>query len=892
MADIVRDIVETQPAKTVTPDYQSPNGFGAILGGIAGAAGQLINGYGKRGRGGSGSDKDLASAYDYVRGFVNQLDSAPTSASEKQKIYDDVAVNAMRIFKVDENDIKNIYEMTGMNKYGDVPKAIRKLNLDMDTVQQENTLLVGASMAPNASVDTKMQLGATAMAMLSQSEVSIRGLRSMTPEQQQGVLEKGPIKTSLTNAIALMWADQYSRPEMQSIPEEAALMSFKDNMVDYLASQNVAPNIARAFVDNATLAQQVQIYGTEYLENKKGLEFLRDKAKKAYDVTNQIQEADMLNQFFDMKFTDVPLEIIGKDGTGTLTGRELYFLVGSNGSEASVSGLLKALGPAAAQKILPQLVKQTKDRWTWQQMKLVLSEQGATMASILSDNQEASKNIADGVLKANDEIIKDFNEQSPEKKKATNSYWLPAEQLIRAFTLPTGALQDPSVVDVGYDQKMKDSIKESFFRSVTAGTDSATVDPGFFGTSAGGFYQIADDGSVHYYGLSGQRIRNATVGIFNTALSSMTDLDVNPAVTLMDLTNAGKYVRGGDMDAVRMREGIPVVQRGLEMLEKSFGFDRKALIKEFNDYQIRNSIGGQKARSTQLLTKSGEWGAFTDRSQTMEMSDRDVRMVQEQIKGGLADAGKAADIAVQYPLEALEKASDFTVSGVMGLFGGDTVGWDVSTKQDGKDIKMRVTVDEDGFNVLSKNDPFSIKHISSKDVSEKAAKEMLLERYDISNPTFKALNVQTAAPKVQGATVTKTSTGYSLVLPDGTTRGNYKTPAEAFRAAATVKPVSKSYEMPANVAPFEYQGNIDLDNRPVVTNEDGSISTELSIVIEEDGQYIIIPTVVNGKVVSDDEAVKHYHETGENHGKYKSVTEAVRKSQEISREQAKRYLKD
>lgn len=786
MAEIVRDIVQTQQAQTVTPEYQSPNGFGAILGGMADAFGNLIKGYGKGRTGGSGSDKDLAGAYDYVRQNVNLLDSTPTSSSEKQKRYDDVAVNAMKLFKVDESDIKNIYEMTGMQKYGDVPKAIRNLNLDMETLQQKNTLLVGSSIAPNASVDTKMQLGATAMAQLSQAEVSVQGLRSMTPEQQQGVLENGPIKTSLTNAISLMWADQYNRPEMQSIPEEAALMSFKDNMVNYLASQNVSPSIARAFVDNATLAQQVQIYGTEYLENKKGLEFLRDKAKKSYDVTNQIQEADMLNQFFDMKFTDVPLNAIGVKGSGTLTGRELYFLVGSNGSEASVAGLLKALDPAAVQKILPQLVKQTKDRWTWQQMKLVLSEQGATMASILSDNQEASDNIADGVLKGHEALIEDFKAQSPEKKKATNSYWLPAEQLIKSFTLPTGALQDPKVVDVGYDQTKKDWVKENFFKSISEGSNAATVDPGFFGTSAGGFYQIADDGAVHYYGLAGNRLENLATPL-NVAVAAITDVGKRAAVELKDLTNAGKYVRGGDMDAVRMREGIPVVQRGLEMLEKSFGFDRRALIKEFNDYQIRNSIGGQKARSNQILLSSGEYGAYRDLSQPMEMSDRDVKMVQEQIKGGLPDAGKGAKTAVkafvEQPLEMVEAASDFATTGTLALFGDDRIGWDVKAKQDGKDLEMRVTVDTDGFNVLRKDKP-EVRHIPSDDLTEKGAKEMLLEKYDIANPTMKALNVQTVAPKVQGATVTKTSTGYSLVLPDGTRQGNYKTPAEAFRAAA------------------------------------------------------------------------------------------------------------
>lgn len=63
-------------------------------------------------------------------------------------------------------------------------------------------------------------------------------------------------------------------------------------------------------------------------------------------------------------------------------------------------------------------------------------------------------------------------------------------------------------------------------------------------------------------------------------------------------------------------------------------------------------------------------------------------------------------------------------------------------------------------------------------------------------------------------------------------------------------------------------GNIDLDKRMVVKNPDGSISTELSVTIEEDGKTVLIPTVVNGEIVDIDTAVAHYRKTGEHLGKF------------------------
>lgn len=68
-------------------------------------------------------------------------------------------------------------------------------------------------------------------------------------------------------------------------------------------------------------------------------------------------------------------------------------------------------------------------------------------------------------------------------------------------------------------------------------------------------------------------------------------------------------------------------------------------------------------------------------------------------------------------------------------------------------------------------------------------------------------------------------------------------------------------------------GNIDLDARIVVENADGSFSTEISFSVEFDGLQYLLPTVVNGKVVSEDEAIKHFLSTGEYLGCFETVEE-------------------
>lgn len=82
-----------------------------------------------------------------------------------------------------------------------------------------------------------------------------------------------------------------------------------------------------------------------------------------------------------------------------------------------------------------------------------------------------------------------------------------------------------------------------------------------------------------------------------------------------------------------------------------------------------------------------------------------------------------------------------------------------------------------------------------------------------------------------------------------------------------------------------YTGNIDLASRPVYTNEDGSISTEVSMSFNDKGKEVLIPTIrtENGKRIdmSQEEAIAWYDKSGEHLGIFDTVEEAEVMAQKI-----------
>ncbi len=65
------------------------------------------------------------------------------------------------------------------------------------------------------------------------------------------------------------------------------------------------------------------------------------------------------------------------------------------------------------------------------------------------------------------------------------------------------------------------------------------------------------------------------------------------------------------------------------------------------------------------------------------------------------------------------------------------------------------------------------------------------------------------------------------------------------------------------------------------------MSTVRTISIGVDGGEVLIPTVIDGRVVSDEEAIRHYEHTGENFGTFSTPDEATEYAEALHNYHAK-----
>lgn len=103
--------------------------------------------------------------------------------------------------------------------------------------------------------------------------------------------------------------------------------------------------------------------------------------------------------------------------------------------------------------------------------------------------------------------------------------------------------------------------------------------------------------------------------------------------------------------------------------------------------------------------------------------------------------------------------------------------------------------------------------------------------------------------------------------------GPYRTGKARALADTELSVSERGYQDSFNEAPVKgmtAKGNLDPYDRPVLNNKDGTFSTTSSKSFDFGNGEVLIPTVVDGKRLSDQEAIDHYKKTGENFGTFES----------------------
>lgn len=150
---------------------------------------------------------------------------------------------------------------------------------------------------------------------------------------------------------------------------------------------------------------------------------------------------------------------------------------------------------------------------------------------------------------------------------------------------------------------------------------------------------------------------------------------------------------------------------------------------------------------------------------------------------------------------------------------------------------------------------------------------LVASKVDEWQSTFEALvDGGFMAPEEAAAEIDKRLTGLKASAVTAHAAATYK--AQGLDAAlAEVEAIGAAPALPPSEG-MKTPGNLDPWNRPVLQNPDGSYSTTSSMSVGTDQGEVLIPTVVNGERLTNEQAIEHFRQTGEHLGVFDTAEHA------------------
>lgn len=338
-----------------------------------------------------------------------------------------------------------------------------------------------------------------------------------------------------------------------------------------------------------------------------------------------------------------------------------------------------------------------------------------------------------------------------------------------------------------------------------------------------------------------------------------------------------------------LADGLPVARQGGELLQRaSEGLFRMAA-------QAGQIADRQAARQGAL---AGEQAALAGRPEA-EFSGGDPAGGEVSVgqTGASAPGGSRSQLAARAKSYLMTKygVSNIFASGLLGQFAGESnFNVNAINRNDGADGSHSIGIAQWNGNRARALKAFAAK--AGKPVND------FETQLDFAMHELRTSEVGVGRRLAAARTVEEaTAAGVGFERPQGWTPENptaalgWEHRLAAARSVYGAPVAAAAGDTTAAAPPAEIKGlvkpgNIDLANRPVVKNDDGTISTVRSMSFEQDGKEILVPTVSDdGKILSDEDAIKVYKKTGKHLGVFDNADDATAYAKQLHESQAQQY---